>query len=120
MKSAAVSQSFHRVVLACVLASLAVAASAPALAAGKPITQSMVVRFYDLNLALPDDVSELYTRINRAARRVCQGNPIHSFTERADFERCREVAVGEAVRKVGNQQLIALHDTRQGKARRYG
>jgi UrcA family protein len=73
------------------------------------------ISYADLNLSQTDKASELYTRIERAARNVCHvatGPDAHALMlER----RCVATAVSDAVQDVGNANLTAVHYARTGK-----
>jgi len=61
------------------------------------------VSFRDLDISTAEGAEALYGRIESAAREVCRG------TELALMRTCREQAVDEAVRIVGNPLLSSVH-----------
>jgi UrcA family protein len=68
--------------------------------------RSLKVSFADLNLTNRHGTVTLYTRIRNAARTVCGPAPDISFIdERADWSRCVNDAIADAVAKVGNANL---------------
>lgn len=66
------------------------------------------VQLGDFDLSKPKDAKAVYTRLSVAARNVCRsvGNDLRS---RRDSEVCEQAALDNAVDKVGNAQLTALH-----------
>lgn len=66
------------------------------------------VQLGDFDLSKPKDAQAVYTRLSVAARNVCRsvGNDLRS---RRDSEACEQAALDNAVDKVGNAQLTALH-----------
>jgi UrcA family protein len=60
------------------------------------------VRFADLNLAVTQDVAELYRRIEYTARKVCREHV-------RDREECTRRAVTNAIRKIDRPALTAFH-----------
>lgn len=60
------------------------------------------VRFADLNLAVPQDVAELYRRIEYTARKVCRDHV-------RDREECTRRAVSNAITKIDRPALTAFH-----------
>lgn len=82
-------------------------------------TQSVKVRFADLNLAHAEGIEELYRRIRRAARTVCavQAAPSDWRSKRAVKE-CEQLAIANAVDAVNNELLTAMH--RQKRDRTFG
>jgi UrcA family protein len=79
--------------------------------AGEP-AKSIKVSFADLDLSTQAGAATLYHRIRGAARTVC-GDEGSSYTDKAIWRACFNRAVGDAVAKVNNPQLTALH---QGKS----
>ena len=74
---------------------------------------AVIVRFADLDLNAPADVTTLYKRIKRASYRVCivprQGQELAA----ARFAKeCRTASVGRAVQQVGVPALIQLHQSK--------
>ena len=63
------------------------------------------VRFADLNLAVAQDVAELYRRIEYTARKVCRDHV-------RDREECTRRAVSNAVVKIDRPALTAFHRSR--------
>jgi UrcA family protein len=68
--------------------------------------RSLTVSFADLNLTNRQGTVTLYTRIRNAARTVCGPAPDISFADgRADWSRCVNDAIADAVARVGNTHL---------------
>jgi UrcA family protein len=63
------------------------------------------VRFADLNLAVAQDVAELYRRIEYTARKVCREHL-------RDREECTRRAVSNAITKIDRPALTAYHRSR--------
>ena len=68
---------------------------------------TVVVRYYSGDLATEHGVKTLYRRLTAAAEQVC---PLTSSTRfvPARVRTCRELAVNNAVRQIGNARLTAL------------
>jgi UrcA family protein len=71
---------------------------------------SRVVRYADLNLATPEGVRALYSRIQVAAWKVC-GEMIapHNGPSAIENGKCRRTLTDVAVRQVDEPALTALH-----------
>ena len=96
------------------VAALLIAVVAPnAFAADTSETSSRVVRFGDLNLSTEEGVRTLYHRIQGAASRVCReaAGPDGIFW----YWKCYENAVANAVNKVNNSHLTAMHREKAGR-----
>jgi UrcA family protein len=86
--------------------------SAAAVGAGLPKAE---ISYADLDLARADHANELYTRIERAARNVCEVN-YGSRTLALLLERqCAAKSVDDAVRGVDNPNLTAVYQAKTGK-----
>ena len=113
MNSQTLSFSASRASLLAV-ATLLIAAVAPnTFAAGNDDPPSVKVRFGDLNLDTQDGLNTLYRRIQGAAHRVCLqdgGGPYAAYF----FWKCYESAVADAVNKVNNTRLTAMHQNKNG------
>jgi len=95
--------------LNCCLAA-ALSCSALAAMADTPLpAKSVVVRYADLNLANPEGIQTLYQRIRMAARVVCGGSESRSVQALHLASQCRERAIDDAVSKVNNRILTAMH-----------
>ena len=72
--------------------------------------QSENVNYEDLNLTTLAGVTQLYGRIERAARLVCGPNTDQS--RMGQWKTCYRLAVAAAVARVNNPMLTAVHDSR--------
>ncbi len=96
---------------AATLAAMSVAAPASATPGQSDISgvRNESVRVGDLNLTHATDVASLYWRLRTAATRVCTTGT--SAIARVD-EPCYRRTLGEAVAKIDNASLTALHERR--------
>jgi UrcA family protein len=72
--------------------------------------KNVVVRYSDLNLSQPQDVSTLYNRIQRAAREACEDYEAPSLARLQQFHRCVDQAVTNAVAQISSQRLTEIHE----------
>lgn len=79
-------------------------AAAPAASPADTITESKLVRYYDLDLSKPADAARLYARIRHAAARVCPS----SWGDSPQRD-CYDAAVAAAVAHVNKPLLSARH-----------
>jgi UrcA family protein len=71
---------------------------------------SKTVRFSDLDLSKPADVSTLYRRIQDAAWRVCSDLvPVRNGPSGIEHTQCRQALVDAAVGELNKPALTALH-----------
>ena len=109
-----------RITQSMICAALAVLVNAVAAVslAGTPDTmlsqRSLTVRYGDLSLDRPADVTQLYHRIRIAAENVCgprelSGSPF----ELPGYRACFDLAVSNAVATVASPALSAYYRTRQ-------
>ncbi len=92
---------------------------APAAFAADSDAPSVKVRYGDLNLATEAGVQTLYRRIKGAARMVCdQSIPSGDAQSVSHFWKCYDTALGNAINRVNNTQLTAMHQ--QNSRRRAG
>jgi UrcA family protein len=97
----------------CVLplaALLCVLGTAPSWSA--PEGPSVTVSFRDLDLSSVAGATTLYRRIQGAARQVC-GTPGADLFEQSFRRACYRGATADAVRKVNNPLLTAVHEGRK-------
>ncbi|MDJ0879881.1 MAG: UrcA family protein [Halieaceae bacterium] len=73
--------------------------------------QSLPVNYADLNLNQAEDAQTLYTRLRRTAEIVCEDTRRKSLQEMNDQRECREFAIDQAVREVGNDTLSQIHQS---------
>jgi UrcA family protein len=74
---------------------------------------SMTVSFRDLDLSNLAGATTLYHRIQSAAKQVCGYAPGADLIERAAWQACYRNATADAVRKVNNPLLTAVHAGRK-------
>jgi UrcA family protein len=67
------------------------------------------VKFDDLDLTKQKEAEVLYTRLKRAAREVCKQFNGRTAGDMVLFSECYGDALGNAVERVGNGSLSALH-----------
>jgi len=80
-------------------------------------TRSAIVGFSDLNLSNPAGVAELYRRIKGTAHRLCANHNATTTLRSRSQAKCTREAVAEAVERMQNERLTALH---REKTQRYG
>ncbi|HEV3181566.1 MAG TPA: UrcA family protein [Steroidobacteraceae bacterium] len=74
---------------------------------------SITVSFRDLDLSSIAGATTLYHRIQSAAKQVCGYAPGADLIERAVWQACYRNATADAVRKVNNPLLTAVHAGRK-------
>jgi UrcA family protein len=94
-------------VLLCTAAFMATGATAAARA-----QDSIHLGYVAADLTQPDGAKTLYLHIQRAARTVCHAPDIRELKALAQYQRCYDRAVDDAVAKVGESTLTALHRSR--------
>jgi len=74
--------------------------------------RSTVVSYQDLNVSNPQGAARLYSRIVQSAQSVCGFLDADRFFSEisAEVSACVHKTVADAVRKVGNPQLIAVYN----------
>jgi UrcA family protein len=102
------SKLFNIKALGLVVASaVAVAAPASAQSALQPV--GIQVRYADLDIGHVAGAQILLHRIQVAAANACGGAPdLRELQQRADFDHCRNAAVGAAIARVGSPMLAAV------------
>jgi UrcA family protein len=91
----------------------ALALSGTAAAAGTPITESVVVRYGDLNLNTQAGVVSLHRRIRHAAESVCHDLNSRILGLHDAYAGCVKEALTNGVTAVGNVNLINFHANRR-------
>ena len=97
------------------LLSVAALAISGIAAAGSPDSQSVVVRYGDLNLDSQADVASLHKRLRNAAESVCSELDNRVLVLRGVYQQCVSEAVSSAVTQVANPNLSNFHKSK-GKA----
>jgi len=77
--------------------------------------QQATVRFADLNLSAQQGAETLYARIQSAARQVCGPEDDKNLALFQSRRACVDKAIADAVAHVGNAQLRAVYEARQGQ-----
>ena len=76
------------------------------------------VRYADLDLSKPQDVSILYKRINRAARDNCGTDAAAAWDGRTSLlKKCIGQTIEDAVNRINKPLLTALHRERMNRMR---
>jgi UrcA family protein len=91
---------------------LAALALSGAAAAGTPLTESVVVRYGDLNLNTQAGVVSLHRRIRHAAESVCHDLDSRIFGLGHAYDGCVKEALTNGVAAVGNVNLTNFHANR--------
>ena len=86
-----------------------VGAFASASAAPSYEVATRIVNFSDLNLNSREGVTTLYSRIESAARQVCEPMDSRSVDSVVRLRHCKERAIGQAVADVKSSQLLTFH-----------
>ena len=75
---------------------------------------SVTVAYGDLNLSSPAGTKALYARLESAAGQVCGGEPnlLQELQKQTSFRSCYDQALDNAVRKIDDDRLQALHHKR--------
>lgn len=102
------NQSTRSAVLAFTLTALGSLAQF-AVAAPPPEARTMVVNYADVDLTKPEGAHALYRRIQAAARTVCVRGDVRQLSELQTFHGCYTKAVEDAVNKINQPMLTALH-----------
>ena len=83
----------------------------------RPPQKSSVVRYDDLNLDTAAGIKILYARLSNAANQVCGSAPdTVDLRGAAGHRACFDSALSNAVDKIGNRNLQALHHEQQHTA----
>ena len=90
--------------VSCLLMMAASFAQADALTGG---TASLTVRYADLNLATQEGATQLYGRISRAARAVCERDDPRDLAAFTASKACESAAIARAVTAVHSPRLAA-------------
>lgn len=94
------------------VAALAIALAGPfaTAAAGSPSARVVAVRYGDLDLASQQGRQKAYSRLRAAARRVCGYYDPRDIEARLRWRTCYRATLDDAVTRLGNAELAALHD----------
>jgi UrcA family protein len=83
-------------------------ASAGAIASAAKV-RTITIRYPELDVAKPQGVEALYTRIEGAARRVCRADSSARLRDRANRRNCYQDAIAHAVKQIDLPTLTAVH-----------
>jgi UrcA family protein len=112
--------TIKRIVISALIAGLVCAGEAALFAtatSAAELTESVTVRYYDLNLDRPADVARLYHRITATAKSICGVQDLeYSNWLNPVWQHCVDVAVGEAVARVDRPALSAYHQRQLGQS----
>jgi UrcA family protein len=113
MKTSNSSTRLRALIAAASVAALA-SGFATVCAAGDGDTLSVTVKYGDLNISNPKGAATLYSRLAVAARQVCGGYNISSgnFEPAGSGTDCVRKALSDAIRKVGQPELIAIYNAK--------
>lgn len=111
----------HRLVLLAIATGLA---AGPALAVqaeettviGRPVANTILVSYADLDLSLSDDVGILRQRVSGAARRLCFDGNYDSLAVVLDERRCFHTARADGYRQIDRAAMqVARNDVAGGQ-----
>jgi len=76
----------------------------------------VLVKFEDLSLSSPQGASKLYSRLAAAAQEVCKSFAVddRNLGARARLNACLHQAIADAVTKVGQPELFAIYNAKNG------
>jgi UrcA family protein len=77
---------------------------------------ALAVRFNPDMLATDSGARALYRRLARAAEQVCPPQPTQTHLVPAALVKCREQAIADAVNKIHNERLAAVHAAASSKS----
>jgi len=72
-------------------------------------TRSVAVRYADLDLNKDAGARTLYQRLRNATREACGTSDPRDLRSRAAVRECRAAALTDAVTRLGNERVAALH-----------
>ena len=87
----------------------ALSATAAVASPGYAPGESINVKYSSAELDRRDGVENVYGRIRKAARIVCDELDVHNLARRSEYLKCYNRAVEAAVATVGDARLTALH-----------
>ena len=91
------------------LAAVALALGGVTQAGVKRETNSVVVRYGDLNLESAEGIKSLHKRIRNASQTVCVSFDTRILGLRDAYDQCVEKAVKDSVAAIGNPKLTNYH-----------
>ena len=99
----------HRGLLVLVATGLASLAASVASAQNARISESVVVRYQDLDLSQSNDAQKLYSRIKTAAELACGDANNNELVRMMEQRACVKHAVADAVAKVNSARLTTIY-----------
>ncbi len=94
---------------------LGIAAVGASAAFASPVSEpQQVVRYDAAALSTDAGARALYSKISRAAEKVCPNS--YSLLTSGLVQECREHAIAAAVAKIGNQRLAQVHAAASSKS----
>lgn len=72
-------------------------------------TRSVAVSYADLDLNREAGVQALYQRLRLAAKQACGSVDTRDLASRTGWQKCREVALANAVAQLGNERVAARY-----------
>ena len=114
MKTLITSAKLPRLVTTTIFGALAFGCGALSIAADRSDVPQVVVKFGDLNLSNRQGAATLYNRIVAAAYEVCGSfdTDIRALASYRKLDACVHKAIADAVTKVGQPELFAVHNAR--------
>lgn len=98
-----------------VIGLMALGAAAAQVSASELQGPDEVVRYSDLDLGTRSGAETLYTRIQRAAARVCRESDFRALTQRMAALRCESQLVAQTVASVPSPQLAAVYQSHRNE-----
>jgi UrcA family protein len=80
------------------------------------VKRSITIDYSDLDLTQPQGVNALYSRVVSAARRACSDPQPMELARFAEFRKCVDRAVSEAVGDVNQPALAAVHRAKKSRS----
>ena len=101
---------------------LLLAAGAAGAADRTATSTDIAVRFSDVQLKSEADAEQLYKKLRSAAKSVCDDNAggHRTLEVRNRAEKCVNQVLADAVRKIDQPLLTALHESKTGKSDHVG
>ncbi len=104
------------------IAPLLLAAGTAGAADGSATSRDITVKYSQAQLTSEADAEHVYRKLRIAARTVCGdiagGN--RTLAERMQAQKCVDAALADAVRKIDQPRLTALHRSKAGKSDQVG
>jgi UrcA family protein len=107
---------FRGLIVTVILSALATGFATICAAADTTDVPQVVVKFGDLSLSSPQGANKLYSRIAAAAQEVCKSFAVddRDLGARSRLNACLHQAIADAVTKVGQPELFAIYNAKNG------